>query len=449
MERLLIPTGLHHILNQLVRFTPIGGTAVIDGEQVSGALTIFNTLLMNPDPDLGTMRQATRFLTQGTHPFMVFGLPAACYAMYKTALPKNKDKVKGVLFAAALTSFLTGITEPIEFSFIFISPILFIFHAFMAGLSFLINTLLGVMIGNAGGGLIDLTIFGILRGTETKWYLNVLVGIVYAIIYYHVFKFAILKFNIKTPGREDENELEEAEEIIAGELGNAVMEALGGKNNIKEIDNCISRLRLVLNNTKLADEKKLKATGSLGVIKIDEHNIQVVYGTKVEKVAFELKKSYRSGTTESQGREEFLSPMTGKLIAMEDVPDPAFSSKAMGDGFAVEMKEGIVAAPVSGELVSVFPTGHAYGIRTNYGMEVLIHIGIDTVELQGKGFDIRVKQGDHVKQGDILACVDLEYVKKQGKAMISPVVFTTGENVNVKKTGKQIKLLENDFIDIL
>ena len=449
LERLLIPTGLHHILNQLVRFTPIGGTAVIDGEQVSGALTIFNTLLMNPDPDLGTMRQATRFLTQGTHPFKVYGLPAACYAMYKTALPKNKDKVKGVLFAAALTSFLTGITEPIEFSFIFISPILFLFHAFMAGLSFLINTLLGVMIGNAGGGLIDLTIFGILRGTETKWYLNVLVGIVYAIIYYHVFKFAILKFNIKTPGREDENESEEIEEISAGELGNAVMEALGGKSNIKEIDNCISRLRLVLNNTKLADEKKLKATGSLGVIKIDEHNIQVVYGTKVEKVAFELKRSYRSGAKESQGKEEFLSPMTGKLIAMEDVPDPAFSSKAMGDGFAVEMKEGIVAAPVSGELVSVFPTGHAYGIRTSNGMEVLIHIGIDTVELQGKGFDIRVKQGDHVKQGDILACVDLEYVKKQGKAMISPVVFTTGENVNVKKTGKQIKLLEKDFIDIL
>ena len=331
LERLLIPTGLHHILNQLVRFTPIGGTAMIDGQQVSGALTIFNTLLMNPNPDLDTMRQATRFLTQGTHPFMVFGLPAACYAMYKTALPKNKEKVKGVLFAAALTCFLTGITEPIEFSFIFISPVLFLFHAFMAGLSFLINTLLGVMIGNAGGGLIDLTIFGILRGLETKWYLNVLVGIIYAIIYYNVFKFVILKFNVKTPGREDDSELEEEGEVLPGELGNAVMEALGGKGNIREIDNCISRLRLVLENTKLANENKLKATGSLGVIKIDEHNIQVVYGTKVEKVAFELKKSCRSERKENRGEEAFLSPMAGKVIAMEDVPDPAFSSKVMGD----------------------------------------------------------------------------------------------------------------------
>ena len=294
LERLLIPTGLHHILNQLIRFTPIGGSAMIDGQQVSGALNIFNTLLMQAEPDMDVMRQATRFLTQGTHPFMVFGLPAACYAMYKTALPKNKQKVKGILLAAGLTSLFTGITEPIEFSFFFISPLLWLFHAFMAGMSFLINTLLGVCIGNAGGGLIDLMLFGVLRGPQTKWLLNVVIGLIYAMIYFFVFKWAIVKFNIKTPGREDEtDEVVDTDEVT--ELGNGIMDALGGKEIILEIDNCISRLRLVLKDTSIVNDALLKRTGSLGIIKINENNIQVVYGTKVEKAAAELKRAVKKG----------------------------------------------------------------------------------------------------------------------------------------------------------
>lgn len=294
LERLLIPTGLHHILNQLIRFTPIGGSAMIDGQQVSGALNIFNTLLMQAEPDMDVMRQATRFLTQGTHPFMVFGLPTACYAMYKTALPKNKQKVKGILLAAGLTSLFTGITEPIEFSFFFISPLLWLFHAFMAGMSFLINTLLGVCIGNAGGGLIDLMLFGVLRGPQTKWLLNVVIGLIYAMIYFFVFKWAIVKFNIKTPGREDEtDEVVDTDEVT--ELGNGIMDALGGKENILEIDNCISRLRLVLKDTSIVNDALLKRTGSLGIIKINENNIQVVYGTKVEKAAAELKRAVKKG----------------------------------------------------------------------------------------------------------------------------------------------------------
>lgn len=294
LERLLIPTGLHHILNQLIRFTPIGGSAMIDGQQVSGALNIFNTLLMQAEPDMDVMRQATRFLTQGTHPFMVFGLPAACYAMYKTALPKNKQKVKGILLAVGLTSLFTGITEPIEFSFFFISPLLWLFHAFMAGMSFLINTLLGVCIGNAGGGLIDLMLFGVLRGPQTKWLLNVVIGLIYAVIYFFVFKWAIVKFNIKTPGREDEtDEVVDTDEVT--ELGNGIMDALGGKENILEIDNCISRLRLVLKDTSIVNDALLKRTGSLGIIKINENNIQVVYGTKVEKAAAELKRAVKKG----------------------------------------------------------------------------------------------------------------------------------------------------------
>ena len=293
LERLLIPTGLHHILNQMIRFTPIGGTAVVDGETVSGALNIFNATLMQANPDMDIMRQATRFLTQGTHPFMVFGLPAACFAMYKTALPQNRDKVKGMLLAAGLTSFFTGITEPIEFAFFFISPLLWLFHAFMAGLSFLINTLLGVCIGNAGGGLIDLMLFGVLRGLQTKWILNVIIGLIYAVIYFFVFKWAIVKFNIKTPGREDESDaVDETEEVT--ELGTAIMDALGGKDNIVEIDNCISRLRLVLKDSKIVDEKLLKKTGSLGLIKVSDTQVQVVYGAKVEKAAAELKRAVKA-----------------------------------------------------------------------------------------------------------------------------------------------------------
>ncbi len=293
LERLLIPTGLHHILNQLIRFTPIGGTAMIDGEQISGALNIFNQLLMSSNPDMDMMRQATRFLTQGTHPFMVFGLPAACFAMYKTAYPKNRERVKGMLLAAGLTSFFTGITEPIEFAFFFISPFLWLFHAFMAGMSFLINTLLGVCIGNAGGGLVDLMLFGVLRGPETKWVINVVIGLIYAVIYFFVFKWAIVKFNIKTPGREDESDEVNYEQEVT-ELGSAIMSAVGGKDNIVEIDNCISRLRLILKDTSVINENALKSTGSLGLIRINETACQIVYGAKVEKAAAELKRAVKA-----------------------------------------------------------------------------------------------------------------------------------------------------------
>lgn len=292
LERLLIPTGLHHILNQLIRFTPIGGSATVAGEPVSGALNIFNALLMQSNPDMDLMRQATRFLTQGTHPFMIFGLPAACFAMYRTALPENREKVKGMLLAAGVTSFVTGITEPIEFSFIFISPVLWVFHACMAGLSFLINTLLGVCIGNAGGGLIDLALFGILRGPQTLWYVNVIIGIVYAVVYYNVFKYVITKKNLKTPGRDVDTE--ELGDVSVGDMGLAIMEAVGGRKNIVDIDNCISRLRLVLHDTSVVDEAALKATGSLGVIRVNDENVQIVYGTKVEAAAHELKDAVKA-----------------------------------------------------------------------------------------------------------------------------------------------------------
>lgn len=302
-ERLLIPTGLHHVLNQLLRFTPFGGTAEIDGNLVSGALNIFNTEISKQSPDIETLRNSTRFLSQGYHPFQVFGLPAAAFAMYKSARPDQRNKVKGLFLAGGLTSFATGITEPVEFAFIFISPTLWLFHAFMAGLSFMLMTVFNVSIGNAGGGLMDLSIFGILQGTYTKWPLVVLIGLIYSVVYYFVFRFVIQKFHLMTPGREKEEPISiksdeqynniDTNETKPEELGERILIALGGKDNIKEIDNCISRLRLVLEDTSIINENLLKETGSMGMVKIDKHNIQVVYGAKVEKSARSLKNAIK------------------------------------------------------------------------------------------------------------------------------------------------------------
>ena len=206
---------------------------------------------------------------------MMFGLPGACYAMYKTAYAKEQPKVRGMLLASALTSFATGITEPIEFSFIFISPILWVFHAFMAGMSFLIMSLLQVGVGNAGGGFVDLFIFGILQGTYTKWYFCVILGIVYFFAYFFVFKYVIEKKNLKTPGRDVEDSSDDVVQVEASELGTTILKAIGGKENIRDIDNCISRLRLILNDTSVVDEAALKTTGSLGIIRINENNIEL------------------------------------------------------------------------------------------------------------------------------------------------------------------------------
>ncbi|EXJ23887.1 PTS system, maltose and glucose-specific IIC component [Alkalibacterium sp. AK22] len=292
LERLLIPTGLHHILNQLVRFTPIGGIAEIDGNQVVGALNIFNTSLAQDTPDMAIMADSTRFLAQGKIPFMVFGLPAAAFAMVKVAYQEKKKEVKGLMSASGLASFTTGITEPIEFSFIFVSPVLFLFHAVMAGLSFMLMDAFGVVIGNVQGGVIDLFVFGILQGTETNWFWAVLVGLIYAPIYYFVFKTVITKRKVLSPGRdshEDEKEIDNLPKVSEDELGGAIVEALGGSSNINSIDNCFTRLRLVLGDTALVDEVALKKTGAAGMVKLDETNYQVIYGPKVENIAPKVK----------------------------------------------------------------------------------------------------------------------------------------------------------------
>lgn len=296
INRLMIPTGLHHILNQLVRFTPIGGTAFINGETVSGALNIFNAAISSPTPVANSIFQlGAKYIGQGHSLIAIFGLPAAGLAMIKCAQPIKKKRVKAMILAGLAASILTGITEPIEFAFIFISPLLFVFHAIVTGLGYMILAILGTSVGGVQGGLIDFIIFGIFRGLESKWYIVLLVGIIVSIIYYYGFKYLIIKFNIITPGREENSVIDSSANFsnihnTDDSLSKSIVNALGGENNINSITNCMTRLRVDIKNGNLIDDKKLIETGASGFVKPSAHHIQIVYGLQVEKIATNVKK---------------------------------------------------------------------------------------------------------------------------------------------------------------
>lgn len=291
-ERLLLPFGLHHILVSMIRFTEAGGSMVIDGKEVVGALNIYYAELQN---NLAISESATAFLSQGKMPTFMFGLPGAALAMYQTAKIENRGKIKGLLVSGVVATFVTGITEPIEFLFLFVSPLLWFFHVIMTGLGFMVMNLLGVVIGNTDGGVLDFIIFGVMQGSYTKWWMVLIVGIVWFVLYYSVFKTVIIRKNLMTPGREDinnEEEYSDAEIVYSGEKGGfnsqAILIALGGASNIISLDNCITRLRLVVNDSNIIEEQRLKQLGALGVMKLDKQNVQVIIGTKVATVRGEL-----------------------------------------------------------------------------------------------------------------------------------------------------------------
>ncbi|PWC16362.1 PTS transporter subunit EIIC [Brenneria corticis] len=289
-ERILIPTGLHHILNETVRFTPIGGIATIDNQTVVGALNIFNASLTNPGAvSDDAIREATRFLAQGKIPIMMFGLPGAALAMYHCARPKHKKRVKALVLAGALASFTTGITEPLEFCFIFVSPLLYLIHAVLSGLSFMLMSVLHLMIGNIQGGAIDLVVFGMLGGAETRWWYAVLLGGIYFLAYYFIFKLVIRRMNVETPGRESEEQSPEATAVSADQRTQNIIAGLGGESNIAEVDCCFTRLRVQVKDMTLVVDKTLMTTGANGIKRVNEHNIQVIYGPKVEKIANDVK----------------------------------------------------------------------------------------------------------------------------------------------------------------
>ncbi|MBE1276720.1 maltose/glucose-specific PTS transporter subunit IIBC [Enterovibrio baiacu] len=290
-ERLLLPIGLHHILVALVRFTEAGGTMAVCGETVSGALNIFYSELACAETN-GFTPEVTAFLSQGKMPAFLGGLPGAALAMYHCAKPENRSKIKALLISGVVACVVGGITEPLEFLFLFVAPALYFIHAILTGLGFMVMGLLDVTIGNTDGNIIDFLVFGVLQGTATKWYLVPVVAAAWFAVYYGVFKFAILKFNLKTPGREvDTAEVDselEAAFINESGKGAAILKALGGKDNITSLDNCITRLRLTVDSMDLVDADKLKAYGALGVVKLDAHSLQVVIGTQVHLVKNEM-----------------------------------------------------------------------------------------------------------------------------------------------------------------
>lgn len=287
-ERILIPTGLHHILNETVRFTPIGGVAIVDGQTLVGALNIFNASLTHPGsvPD-DVLRNATQFLAQGKIPVMMFGLPAAALAIYHTARPEHKQRVKALMMAGALTSFTTGITEPLEFCFIFVSPVLYLLHALLTGLSFMLMSMLHLMIGNVQGGVIDLVVFGILGGSNTHWWWTLALGAIYAPLYYYGFRFVITRMGVETPGRESEDE--KPQQVAADERTKVIISGLGGQANIEDVDCCFTRLRVRVKEMKEVVDQTLLTTGANGINRVSEHDIQVIYGPQVEKIASEVK----------------------------------------------------------------------------------------------------------------------------------------------------------------
>lgn len=446
LERALIPFGLHHVFYIPFWQTALGGTAVIDGVTVAGAQNIFFAELASPN----TVRfsvEACRFMT-GKYSFMMAGLPAAAYAMYRCAKPENRKIVGGLLISAALTSFLTGITEPIEFTFLFIAPGLFILHCGFAGLSFLLMHLLKICIGTTFScGLIDFTLYGILQGQgKTNWLMILPVFAGYALLYYFAFKFIIDKFDLPTPGREDDADSiklytkadfqEKKGKGKSDPISPLILRGLGGVSNIVDIDCCATRLRVTVNDEAKIEDSYLTGSGSKGIIR-KGNGIQVIYGPQVsivksnfeeyvqdcaqkgieyeENLAGNPEELKKNEKIDNLGHGYLVAPADGKILPMEQARDEAFASCAMGNGIVILPSNGEVTAPCDGTITTILePSLHAVGIETEDGINILIHIGIDTVKMEGDGFTSSVSVGQKVKAGDPLISMDLEKVKKDG-----------------------------------
>lgn len=499
MERLLIPFGLHHVFYLPFWQTAVGGTLEVGGRVVEGAQNIFFAQLADPSVTKYAV-SATRFMS-GKFPLMIFGLPGAALAMYKTAAPEKRKAAGGLLLSAALTAMITGITEPLEFTFLFVAPALYGIHCILAGFAYMLMHVFEVGVGMTfSGGLIDLTLFGIMQGNaKTNWIWIVIVGIGYFIVYYVLFYHLIRRFDLKTPGRDNNDEVKlyrrsdmdaRKHGENAGEQGSdndrntdvfrnhspqmetsrLICEGLGGKANISDVDCCATRLRCTVYDAALVKEDVLRASGASGVVK-KGYGVQVIYGPKVSVIKSNLE-DYLEGYDEKvviadegrpredviAGKEKngrnarnrqkkhmddntvsILSPVTGEVFELSSVPDEAFSSGMMGDGIAVLPTDPEITAPVAGTIAFVFDTKHAIGLVTEQGIGVMIHIGIDTVKLNGKGFDVLVETGQIVSAGQPVMRLDLPYLKKHAPSLISPVIITElpdGYKLRPVKTGK-------------
>lgn len=434
-NRLLIPTGLHQALNQVFEFN------------IAGINDIGNFWA-----NKGT-RGVTGMYLAGYFPVMMFGLPAGALAIYKNALPEHKKTTAGLMLAGAFASFFTGVTEPLEFSFMFVAWPLYVIHAVFTGLSMAFAAFMHWTAGfTFSAGLVDY-ILSFHMPIANKPYMLLVQGLVMAVIYYFGFDFAIRKFNLMTPGREPVTEDNSAVAEVSTSssddkymiMAKKIYAGIGGHDNISVIDNCTTRLRLQLKDTTKANKSQIMSAGVAGVNVLDKVNIQIVVGTEVQFVADALSKLFaenaqvdQAKTTESKAKpqaapesdiksgetEIFYSVANGQVEDIEQVSDPTFAQKMLGDGYAVIPTDGKITAPVDGTITTIFPTKHALGIKTAAGLEVLVHMGIDTVQLKGEPFEIKVQEGQVVKHGDQLAQVDLDKIKQAKKATDMMVIVT-------------------------
>ena len=482
MERLLIPFGLHHVFYLPFWQTGLGGTMEVGGKVIEGAQNIFFAQLADPSTTKFAV-SATRFMS-GKFPLMIFGLPGAALAMYKAAKPENKKVVGGLLLSAALTSMLTGITEPLEFTFLFVAPALYGVHCVLAGAAYMLMHIFKVGVGMTfSGGLIDMFLFGILQGNaKTNWIWIVIVGVVYFVVYYFLFGFMIRKMDLKTPGRNDDEEVKLylRSDVEARKNGGAgasengekddtisrmICKGLGGKKNISDVDCCITRLRCTVYDPSLVNEETLKASGASGVVRKGE-GVQVIYGPKVTLIKSDLEdylercgdnddeddvathevtpeetKAVEEKTNEKKLVKSITigSPIKGVAADLSEVPDEAFAERMMGDGAAVLPTDPVVCAPEDGEVLFIFDTKHAVGYAMDNGISVLIHVGIDTVKLEGKGFEILTEQGAKLKKGDPIMRLDLDYLKEHAPSVMSPILcteLTDNQKISLLKEGE-------------
>ena len=475
IKRALIPFGLHHVFYMPFWQTAVGGTMEVAGQMVQGGQNIFFAQLADSANVAHFSADATRYFS-GEFIFMIFGLPGAALAMYRCAKPEKKKAAGGLLLSAALACMLTGITEPLEFSFLFVAPALFAVQVVLAGAAYMIAHMLNIAVGlTFSGGFLDLFLFGILQGNaKTSWLRIIPVGIIYFILYYVIFTFLIKKFNFKTPGREDddtETKLYTKADVNARKAGNTeagatagsedslsaeITRGLGGSANIEDVDCCATRLRCTVSNPDLVNDGILKATGASGVVHRGQ-GVQVIYGPSVTVIKADLedylehapKELYEpQKDTESTGQNAsedatiedkagekkvvdtivVSSPITGLAADLSTTPDEAFAGRMMGDGAVVTPEDAIVRAPEDGEVCFVFDTKHAIGFMTESGVSLLIHVGIDTVKLDGKGFECFVENGQAVKKGDPMLKLDLDYLRENAPSVASPVLCTELED---------------------
>lgn len=461
IERALIPFGLHHVFYIPFWQTAVGGQLEVGGQMVYGAQNIFFAQLGRVGEIAHfSVNPGTRFMT-GKFPFMIFGLPGAALAMYHTARPEKRQVAGSLLVSAALTAMLTGITEPLEFTFIFVAPFLYAVHSVLAGAAYMLMHMLNVGVGMTfSGGIIDLVMFGILPGAgKTSWYWIPVVGIVYFVVYYVLFKALILRFDLKTPGRDDSEEVklytrkdvnarkqagEAGGEDVVDERSRMILNGLGGKNNVADVDCCITRLRCTVHKPELVDEELLKKTGAAGVIRKGQ-GVQVIYGPTVPNIKADLVR-FMATAPDSQGRRTALySPFSGRVQSIEHAPDVTFAQKMIGDGYMVMPTDGQVLAPCDGQVAFVFPTGHAVGLKASDGTEFMLHIGVDTVKLEGKGFEALVKEGDQVKKGDKIMQFDLDYIREHAVSEACMIIYTAlpeGAAIQVPQE-KEIRALDH------